>query len=730
MLRRRPQPTFSRLAAAAFTLVMAVVAGLLVVPLVPSGSALREGESAPQTLEAAHGAQFESAGLTEQARQDAAKTVPQSYLPPDPTVKQAQLGSFDRLVERVRLIRQRGDLTTNEQRLAELNAYLAAEKLQPASAFGASLLLLDTGALDAVAQKARTAVRDIMDVEIHTQDAALAKADEYLRKEPAAGSAAELASRTALTGLLTLFVAPNSPVNETATERARQEARDNVSPVIVTYTRGQVVVREGEQLQPEDIEALHRTGVINDGFNVADFTAGAAMSLGFAVLLGVFLYQFQPLERPAVRRGLLVGLAIAGVLVAVRFVLPEVLPDREGRYLAFAVPVAAAAMVTASFAGLPFGAVTAVAVGFFATFIGITEPDLAGASFSGTTQAHELAVAYVAGGLAGALAVHRAERLSRYALSAVAVGFATWAVLCVFWLLDETQTRETFGWLSLAAGINGLGAAVVTVGVYVVLSIPLGVTTRLQLMELAHGGHPLLRRLQEEAPGTYHHSMMVGALAERAANRIGADALAARVGAYYHDVGKLSQPGFYIENMLEGAPSPHDSLAPVASAATIRQHVTAGVELARKHRLPLLVRDFIPEHHGTRLVTFFYRRAVQAGGNVDPAPFRYAGPRPQTKEAAIVMLGDSCEAVVRASGERGRSRIDETVDGVFAERLAEGQLDECDITMRELQEVAASFKATLKAVYHPRIPYPDPVPAELAEIGQHERLSRTGSPPG
>ncbi len=708
---------------------MAAVAALLVVPLVPSGSELREGESAPQTLEAAHGAQYESTGLTEQARQDAAKAVQQSYLPADPAVKQAQIQSFDRLVERVRLIRQRGDLTTTEQRLAELNAYLAGEKLQPASAFGASLLLLDAPAFDAVAQKARNAVRDILDAEIHTQDAALAKADEYLRKEPAAGSAAELAARTAVTGLVTLFVAPNSPVNETATERARQEARDNVSPVIVTYTRGQVVVREGEQLQPEDIEALHRTGVIDDGFNLADFMAGAAMSLGFALLLGVFLYQFQPLERPAVRRGLLVGLAIAGVLVAVRFVLPEVLPDREGHYLAFAVPVAAAAMVTASFAGLPFGAVTAVAVGLFATFIGITEPDLAGASFSGTTQAHELAVAYVAGGLAGALAVHRAERLSRYAFSAVAVGFATWAVLCVFWLLDETQARETFGWLSLAAAINGLGAAVLTVGVYVVLSIPLGVTTRLQLMELAHG-HPLLRRLQEEAPGTYHHSMMVGALAERAANRIGADALAARVGAYYHDIGKLSQPGFYIENMLEGAPSPHDSLTPVASAATIREHVAAGVALARKHRLPLLVRDFIPEHHGTRLVTYFYRRAVQAGGNVDPAPFRYAGPRPQTKEAAIVMLGDSCEAVVRAGGERGRSRIDETIDGVFAERLAEGQLDECDITMRELQEVAASFKATLKAVYHPRIPYPDPVPAELAEIGQRERLSRTGSPPG
>jgi putative nucleotidyltransferase with HDIG domain len=204
------------------------------------------------------------------------------------------------------------------------------------------------------------------------------------------------------------------------------------------------------------------------------------------------------------------------------------------------------------------------------------------------------------------------------------------------------------------------------------------------------------------------------------------------VGAYYHDVGKLAQPHFYIENMLDDAESPHESLAPEASAAIIRDHVTNGLDIGRKYRLPSVVRDFIPQHHGTRLVTYFYRRAAQKGGDVDAADFRYRGPRPQTKEAAIVMLADSCEAVVRASqlDDRARGRLDELVDNIFAERLAEGQLDDCDITMRELQEVASSFKATLRAVYHPRIEYPSPAPEEIALLARNAPTADApGAPP-
>jgi hypothetical protein len=180
--------------------------------------------------------------------------------------------------------------------------------------------------------------------------------------------------------------------------------------------------------------------------------------------------------------------------------------------------------------------------------------------------------------------------------------------------------------------------------------------------------------------------------------------------------------------MLDGAPSPHDAMPPAESALRIREHITNGLEIARRNRLPGVIRDFIPQHHGTRLVVFFYRKALNAGIEVDPSDYSYTGPPPQTKESAIVMLADSCEAVVRASDDRGPEQIAHAVDSVFAERLAEGQLDHCDITMRELQAVAASFKATLRAVYHQRIQYPGlnpPAGFPIAGLSPQEGVAAT-----
>ena len=190
----------------------------------------------------------------------------------------------------------------------------------------------------------------------------------------------------------------------------------------------------------------------------------------------------------------------------------------------------------------------------------------------------------------------------------------------------------------------------------------------------------------------------------------------------------LSQwlPGNYVENMLDGAPSPHQSLSSVESARIIRAHVTNGLDLARRYRLPAVVRDFIPQHHGTRLVTYFYRQAVQNGETVEAREYRYDGPRPQSRETAIVMLADSSEAVARARQDEGAGGLDRLVDSVFAERLAEGQLDECDITLRELQTVAASFKATLRAVYHPRVQYPSPTADEIATLARGETPAPSG----
>ncbi|MCC6381037.1 MAG: HDIG domain-containing protein [Dehalococcoidia bacterium] len=713
MVRRRPSLAISRSRAALFGLLVAGAAALLVVPFAPAGDSVREGERAPRTLQAVNDAQYESAVLTQAARDEAARQVEAVLLPPDPAVRVAQLDRLEKLLEQVGVIRQRPDLVNAQQKLAELNNLPNAADLNPTAR--SAIVALDRVAFESFQQRVRTLLGEILQKPVARGQVDTLVAQALAQPENAGGSATEI---TALRETLRGFVAPNVSVDEQATARKRDDARAHVSPVIATYTRGQVIASEGQLLDAATIEALRATGVIGSGFDYYRAAGGGLFALGLGLLLAAYLFVFQPLPDRAGRRLALVGAVIFATLAVVRLGVPQLLPDTDHRYLVFALPVAVAAILAASFADLPFAVVVAAGGGLFGAFIAAAVPDLAGSSFTGTTQALQLGTAYAAGGLAGALAVARAERLARYLVAGVAVALATGLVLGAFWLISTPRANESLGWIALSAGVGGITAGVLGAGLFVVLSFSFGVTTRLHLMELTQGGHPLLRRLQDEAPGTYHHSMMVGALAERAADGIGADGLLARAGAYYHDAGKLARPRYYIENMIEGDASPHDGLPPEESAAIIREHVAAGLEIAARYRLPAAIRDFIPQHHGTRLVTYFYRRAVQHGGGVEAGPFRYAGPRPQSRETAIVMLADSCEAIGRAGADKSGAGIDDLVDGVFAERLAEGQLDDCDLTMRELQAVAASFKATLKAVYHPRIAYPQPGPEELARLAQ------------
>ncbi len=714
MIRRKPVPAVSRTTAGGFGLVLTAVTVLLVVPLFRFDGALREGDIAPATFEAARDAQFESAALTRAARDEAAAAVEGVALPVDSAIRDQQAERLDRYLSQVRAITARTDLTA-QQKIDQVGELSSPRPVASSGRF--ALQELSAASFDAFQQQSVNALTVLMSAPIRPELLSTA-IDDYLAQP--ANAPASTVELTAMREVLRAFVIANFQVDVTATEAKRAAAIAAVQPVVRTIARGQVIVTEGQPITLQDIEALQASGVVDDGIDVYGVAGGAIMAAGFGVLLGAYAYLFQPFQAPARRRMAVVTLGIGAVLLGTRVMLPILTPDTGGHFYAFALPVGAAAMIAASFADLSFAALVAVVIGLFAAFVGGTAPEIAGTSYVGSLQSLELGMAYAAGGLAGAAVLHRADRLSRYALSAVAVALATGAVMAVFWLVGAQRANVELAWIALAATLNGAGAALLAVGVFIMLSMVFGVTTRLQLLELAQSEHPLLRRLQDEAPGTYHHSMLVGALAERAAAQVGADALVVRVGAYYHDIGKLMMPGYYIENMLDGSPSPHEELPPNESAAIIRAHVTNGIDLARRYRLPSVVRDFIPQHHGTRLVTYFYRRATQEGIAAQPADYRYAGPRPQTKEAAIVMLADSCEAIVRARNDDGTPTIDQLIDGVLAERLSEGQLDECDITMRELQAVAASFKSTLRAVYHPRVQYPAPTSDEIAALARGE----------
>jgi putative nucleotidyltransferase with HDIG domain len=229
-------------------------------------------------------------------------------------------------------------------------------------------------------------------------------------------------------------------------------------------------------------------------------------------------------------------------------------------------------------------------------------------------------------------------------------------------------------------------------------------------MEISRPDHPLLQMILRNAPGTYQHSLQVANLAEQAAERIGADPLLTRVGALYHDVGKALDPAFFIENQMPGSVNPHDRLDPHSSAHMILRHVLNGLELARKHKLPSRIQDFIVEHHGTMITYYQLVKAIDAVGGdkelVEIERFRYPGPRPRSRETAILMLADGCEARVRAEHPKDESELRSLIKSVIDNRIATGQLDETNLTLRNLNAIVDSFTTTLKGVYHPRIQYP------------------------
>ncbi|MBK9341678.1 MAG: hypothetical protein IPN07_01245 [Dehalococcoidia bacterium] len=362
-----------------------------------------------------------------------------------------------------------------------------------------------------------TGLSDILGSPLKTEqiDAAIR---EHVATAPQPVATAE--EGEALAAMLRVFAVETFRIDVMATEQKRAEARQQVAPVFRTFAARQVIVTEGQEISAQDIEALKATGVIDDGVDLFAAAGGAIIALVAGILAGCYVYLFQPFPSPASRRMALVAVSFGAVLVSARVALPLVTPDSDHRYLAFALPVATAAVIASCFGDLSFAVLIACLGGLMAAFIGGTAPQIAGTSYVGSLQSLELGMTYTAAGLAGAAAVHRASRLSRFAVAALAVTAATGAVMCVFWLVSSQRANIDLAWIALAAGLHGLGAAVHSVGVFVVLAMVFGITTRLQLMELAQAEHPLLRRLQEEAPGTYHHSMLVGALAERAAIQV------------------------------------------------------------------------------------------------------------------------------------------------------------------------------------------------------------------
>jgi putative nucleotidyltransferase with HDIG domain len=327
--------------------------------------------------------------------------------------------------------------------------------------------------------------------------------------------------------------------------------------------------------------------------------------------------------------------------------------------------------------------------------------------------------AYVlAGGAAALLSIVRAERLNAFLRAGFFVSVANATVVIAFSLL---QQRDLAGMLQLvgAGVVHAVLAVFLAVGSFAVLGNLFGIMTVFQLLELANPSSRLLRRLLLETPGTYHHSVMVGNLAERAAETIGADPLLARVAAYYHDIGKMKNPLAFIENQA-GSRNVHDELDAETSARIIAGHIRDGIDLGYEYGLPVQIIGFIPQHHGTSTMGYFYGKALRESGgaprDVDPEKYRYPGPKPQSREAAILMLADGVEASVRSLDEKDEASIRAMVERIVDARIGDGQLDDADLTLKSISQIKDAFVQQLLGMYHTRIKYPDNVvPLDTAQ---------------
>lgn len=335
-------------------------------------------------------------------------------------------------------------------------------------------------------------------------------------------------------------------------------------------------------------------------------------------------------------------------------------------------------------------------------------------------------IIFFVGGMVGAYASHEARTRGRLIGAGLFIGIAH--IVCLF-LINWNHLESLGSHFAMTQlyplAVNGFICAFFVMGSLKVFEYLFGVLTNFSLLELADFNQPLLKRLILEAPGTYHHSLVVSNLAEAAADAIGVNSLLARVGAYYHDIGKLLKPEYFTENqVMQG--NKHDFIEPSMSRLVILNHVKEGLELARKSKLNERIADFIPQHHGTSIVYYFYKKALesaQEGERINEDNYRYPGPKPQTKETAITMMADSIEAAVRALDEKSPNKIEETVKRIANNKFIDGQLDACNLTLKEIDKICATFTRILASMYHARVKYPEKINANISQQSTKENQS-------
>lgn len=530
---------------------------------------------------------------------------------------------------------------------------------------------------------------------------ALASSDPILKKTPGI----KRAQRKALVAVLQQLLRPSLTFNQQETEQRRQQAFDEVAPVLFQVKKGEMIVREGERVTAAQIAKLRALREIGRDNRTMQTAAGLILCiLVFYTVAHRFVRTNIRKYNPDIRDLLFLASTtlIFFVLVKVSLVISTGLASTAGfidtTSYYYAIPFAMGAMLVRIVLNSETALIFSVSISW-----------LAGILFGNSLF---IALYVLASSLVGAHGVGHCKERSNLYRAGIWVALVNAGMLLGIHLLAGKPIDMQLGYKIVLGLFGGLLSAVVVNGIIPLVESLFKYTTDIKLLELANMNSPILRELMVQAPGTYHHSMIVGSLVEAAAEEIGANPLLSRVAAYYHDIGKVRKPLYFIEN-AGGQRNKHDKLAPSMSALILTSHVKDGVELARERKLGSPIVDIIQQHHGTALIKFFYEKAkTQADPEmeqIDERDYRYHGPKPQTREAALIMLADAVEAASRTLSDPTSARIQGMVKKLINNIFIDGQLDECDLTLKDMHLIARSFNRILGGIFHNRIDYPEPV---------------------
>lgn len=483
-----------------------------------------------------------------------------------------------------------------------------------------------------------------------------------------------------------IIIKPNMFYDQEATELQKEEAKKNVEQVIIK--KDSKIVAKGQEVTAHQLNLLEEYGLLDNGkgreVSLRLYIGYSLSILAGLFVLGLYCYLFDKKLWANNNELFLIGLIILLSIIAAA---------GAKNISIYLILLPAFSMIVSIMVHPKIAIISNIISSIYISMI---------TGFNTT-----MLVAMLMTGIIGALLVHKTHHRSTIVLAGLTVSITSVAVIISFGMIYNTETRELLT-NALYGFVGGILSAVLTIGTLPFLEATFDIITPIKLLELSNPNQPLLRRLLIEAPGTYYHSILVGNLAEAAAEEIGANSLLCRIGAYYHDIGKLKRPYFFKENQIT-KDNPHDKITPNLSTLIITSHVKDGIDLASKNKLPSSVINIIKEHHGNTLVAYFYHKALnsESTDSVTEDKFRYNFPKPQTKEAAIVMLADSVEAYIRSLTEPSKHQVEMGVRKIIKDKMHDDQLDETDLTLKDFDRITKAFVKVLEGIFHDRIEYPE-----------------------